>query len=197
MDRREALTILTAAPLAALARWPLARVGLASEWAQRALTQRAAGAAYVPKFFTAHEYETVGTLVDVIIPRDERSGSASDAGVPEFMDFMMTDDASLQTGTRGGLAWLDAECHRRSAKTFVQSSDAERTAVLDDIAWPAKARPEMSQGVAFFNDFRDLTASGFWSSKLGVQDIGYVGNQFMGQWNGCPPEQLAKLGLPA
>ena len=67
--------------------------------------------------------------------------------------------------------------------------------MLDDIAWPAKARAEMSQGVAFFNDFRDLTASGFWSSKLGVADIGYLGNQFVGQWNGCPPEQLAKLGV--
>jgi gluconate 2-dehydrogenase gamma chain len=195
MDRREALAILAAAPLAAIARWPLARVGLASEWARRALEQRTTGEPYVPTFFTAHEYETVNTLVDLIIPRDERSGSATDAGVPEFMDFMMTDDASLQTGTRGGLAWLDAECHRRSGKTFVQATDAERTAVLDDIAWPAKARPEMSQGVAFFNDFRDLTASGFWSSKLGVQDIGYLGNQFVGQWNGCPPEQLQKLGV--
>jgi len=195
MDRREALAILAGAPLAAIARWPLTRVGLASEWAQASLVRRGAGEPYAPRFFTAHEYETVNVLVDLIIPRDARSGGATDAGVPEFIDFMMTDDPDLQTGTRGGLAWLDAECHRRSGKTFVACTDAERTAVLDDIAWPAKARTEMSQGVAFFSDFRDLTASGFWSSKLGVADIGYLGNQFLGQWNGCPPEQLQKLGV--
>jgi len=195
MDRREALAILAGAPLAAIARWPLTRVGLASEWAQASLARRGAGEPYAPRFFTTHEYETVNVLVDLIIPRDERSGGATDAGVPEFIDFMMTDDPDLQTGTRGGLAWLDAECHRRSGKTFVACSDAERAGVLDDIAWPAKARKEMSQGVAFFSDFRDLTASGFWSSKLGVADIGYLGNQFLGQWNGCPPEQLQKLGV--
>ena len=74
-------------------------------------------------------------------------------------------------------------------------ADAHRRQTLDDIAWPKRARPEHSQGVAFFNRFRDLTASGFWSSAMGVKDIDYVGNTFVAEWKGCPPEVLAKLGL--
>ena len=95
----------------------------------------------------------VRVLVDLIIPKDERSGSATDAGVPEFMDFMMNDQPARQTAMRGGLAWIDLECQDRFDKRFLECTAAERTAVLDDIAWPAKARPEFSQGVAFFNSF--------------------------------------------
>src|SRR6266550_6017058 len=111
----------------------------------------ARGTTYEPKAFTAHEWETVRVLVDLIIPKDERSGSATEAGVPEFMDFMLGDDPDLQTPVRGGLAWLDHECADRYGKTFVACTAAERTAVLDDVAWPAKAKPEHAVGVAFFN----------------------------------------------
>ena len=127
-------------------------------------------------------------------PKDERSGSATDAGVPEFMDFVMTDRPEGQDAVRGGLAWLDTECRRRFAKTFVACAAAERTAVLDDIAWPDRAKPELSHGVAFFNRFRDLTASGFWSSKMGVEDLQYIGNVAVTDWQGCPPAALEKLG---
>src|SRR2546422_633470 len=150
---------------------------------------------YQPKNFTAHEWDTVRLLVDLIIPKDERSGSATEAGVPEFMDFMLGDDPDLQTPVRGGLAWLDHECDDRWGKTFVACTASERTALLDDIAWPKRAKPEHSAGVAFFNSFRDLTASGFFSSKLGVQDLRYIGNTFVSEWKGCPPEALAKLGV--
>jgi hypothetical protein len=150
---------------------------------------------YAPTFFTPHEWETVRVLVDLIIPRDERSGSATDAGVPEFMDFMMGDRPDGQVPMRGGLAWLDNEAYERSGKTFLTSTEAERTAILDDIAWPKKARAEMSQGVAFFNMFRDMTASGFWSSKIGVTDLDYQGNTFVAEWKGCPPAALQKLGV--
>jgi hypothetical protein len=153
---------------------------------------------FVPAFFTPHEYETVRVLVDLIIPRDERSGSATDAGVPEFMDFMMADDSTppeARTAMRGGLAWLDAECVRRFGTPFVGCAAAERTALLDDIAWPARARPELSNGVAFFSAFRDLTASGFWSSEMGVQDLQYRGNAFVPQWTGCPDAALRKVGV--
>jgi hypothetical protein len=148
-----------------------------------------------PGFFTPHEYETVRVLVDLIIPRDERSGSATDAGVPAFMDFMMIDRPDNQTRIRGGLAWMDAECERRFGKTFVACSDPERTALLDDIAWPERAKPGMSQGVAFFNRFRDLTASGFFSSKMGVDDLRYEGNTYVREWTGCPTAALEKLGV--
>ena len=164
----------------------------AAEFAAKA---RSGGRGYEPKFFTPHEWETVRVLVDLVIPRDGRSGSATDAGVPEFMDFVLTDEPGRRTAMRGGLAWLDHECDDRYGKTFVACADDERAAVLDDIAWPKKAKSEYSAGVAFFNSFRDLTASGFFSSKPGVQDLRYIGNTFVAEWKGCPPEALAKLGV--
>ena len=99
---------------------------------------------------------------------------------------------------RGGLAWLDRECAERFGKSFLDATEADRKALLDDIAYPAKAkaRPELGPGVAFFNSFRDLTASGFWSSKMGVEDLKFIGNTFNPNWNGAPPEVLRKLGLP-
>ena len=192
MDRREAVRILAVAPLAVAFRWAPESVRVATALAREALAR---GLPYEPKNFTAHEWETVRLLVDLIIPKDERSGSATEAGVPEFMDFMLGDDPDLQTPIRGGLAWLDRTCDDRFGKTFVACTDAERAGVLDDIAWPKKAKPEHSAGVAFFNSFRDLTASGFFSSKVGVADLRYIGNTFVTEWKGCPPEALAKLGV--
>src|SRR5690606_14006568 len=144
MTRREALAALAAAPLVALT-WSSAEAEQAS---LRAVAARkaaaAAGEAYQPQFFTAHEYETVRVLVDMILPADERSGSATDAGVPEFMDFIMIDMPQRQEAMRKGLAWLDAHCRMRHGKDFLTASDAERRAVLDEIAWPRRARPEVA-----------------------------------------------------
>jgi len=137
----------------------------------------------------------VRVLVDLIIPKDGRSGSATDAGVPEFMDFMMVDDPGRQTPMRGGLAWIDHECEDRFDKRFLECTPAERAAVLDDIAWPQKAKPELAHGVAFFSNFRDLTASGFWTTRMGIDDLQYMGNRSVARWNGCPPEALKKLGV--
>jgi hypothetical protein len=159
------------------------------------MVRTAAKTPYAPTFFTPHEWDTVRVLVDLVIPKDERSGSATDAGVPEFMDFMMGDRPDGQVPMRGGLAWLDNECYERSGKTFFASSENERMAVLEDIAWPKKAKPAMSQGVAFFNMFRDLTASGFWSSRIGVADLDYQGNTFIREWVGCPEAALRKLDV--
>jgi hypothetical protein len=197
LSRRDALRILGVAPLAAT-------LGLAPDHLERAaravanLETLPASQAAVPAFFSAHEWQTVRLLVAYVIPRDERSGSATDAKVPEFMDFLLSDkDASLgnKTAMHGGLAWLDNECRSRFAKTFVQATDAERRQVLDDIAWPKKARPEMRHGVTFFSRFRDLTASGFFSSAMGWKDVQYQGNVALPEWKGCPPEALAKLGV--
>ena len=192
MDRRSAIRVLGVAPVATAFRWAPESVREAAAQARETLAR---GAPYEPKHFTAHEWDTVRLLVDLIIPKDDRSGGATDAAVPEFMDFMLGDDPDLETPIRGGLAWLDHECDDRWSKTFVASSDAERTALLDDIAWPKKAKPQHAAGVAFFNSFRDLTASGFFSSKLGVQDLRYIGNTFVAEWKGCPPEALDKLGV--
>lgn len=196
VSRRAVLRLIASAPMAAGLVWTEAEAQEAHHLAQsaRAAAQRAK-VAFKPKFFTAHEYATVRVLVDLIIPRDERSGSATDAGVPEFMDFIVLDQPARQTAMRGGLAWLDLECHKRFDKTFLTITEVQRTAVLDDIAWPQRATPAMSHGVAFFNSFRDLTASGFWTSKIGIEDLKYMGNTFVAEWNGCPDEALKKLGL--
>src|SRR5712664_1087899 len=192
MKRRDAVQLLAVAPLTAAFRWAPESVREASARARDALAR---GAPYEPKQFTPHEWDTVRVLVDLIIPKDERSGSATEAGVPEFMDFMLGDDPELQTPVRGGLAWLDHECDDRYGKTFVACTAAERGAVLDAVAWPAKAKPEHAAGVELFNRFRDLTAAGSFSRRAGVQELRYVGNTFVAEWKGCPPEALAKLGV--
>ena len=194
LNRRTVLQLLGAAPVAAGFTWTDAEAAHAAEGAQAARKPAAAGA-YKPKFFTAHEWTTVRILVDMIIPKDDRSGSATDAGVPEFMDFMMDDTPNRQTAMRGGLAWIDRRSEDRYEKRFADCTPAERAAVLDEIAWPQKASPEVSHGVAFFNSFRDLTASGFWSSKMGVEDLKYLGNVMNPNWTGCPPEAMKKLGV--
>ena len=96
---------------------------------------------------------------------------------------------------RGGLAWLDLQASERFGTTFIRATDTQRRQILDDIAWPKKAKPEFSQGVAFFTRFRDLTASGFFSSEMGYKDVKFVGNVALPSWNGCPPEANAKLGV--
>ena len=192
-SRRDALKVLLAAPAVSFV-WTEAEAAQAVASAQAA---RAAATAkpFVPKFFTPTEFKLVSVLADIVIPKDERSGSATDAGVPEFMDFMMIDQPARQVAMRGGLAWLDLECQKRFDKTFLNCVESERTAVLDDLAWPAKAKPEFAHGVAFFSNFRDLTASGFWTTRMGIDDLQFMGNRSVARWNGCPPEALKKLGV--
>lgn len=192
ISRREAVQLLGALPFVTLLHLPEADRERARAFVDAALDQ---GAAFVPKFFTPAEFRTVRVLGDIIIPRDERSGSASDAGTPEFIDFMMIDRPGNQKWMRDGLAWLDAQSSSRFSKSFADASTSEREAILDDIAWPARAPAAMAAGVSFFNRFRDLTATGFWSSRIGVKDLRYVGNVFVSEWNGCPPAALKKLGV--
>lgn len=145
-------------------------------------------------FFTPHELATVTILADIIIPKDEVSGSASDAKVPEFIEFIMKDQPQHQTPMRGGLRWLDVQCLNRYEKTFKECSSVQQMEMVDQIAWPEKAKPEMVQGVAFFNLVRNLTASGFYSSEAGVKDLGYEGNK-PNKWNGVPEDVLAQYNL--
>lgn len=194
MQRREMVRLLAAAPLAMAFDWTPQEVERARGAVLATRKAASAGAQFEPQFFTAHEYETVRILVDLILPRDERSGSATDAGVPEFMDFIVADQQGRQTAMRGGLAWIDVQCKRRFGSTFVECAVEQRTELLDELAWPERARPELSHGVAFFTSFRDLTASGFWSSRMGVEDLQYLGNVAT-EWDGCPEEQLRKLGV--
>jgi len=195
INRRAMLQLLGSAPVVAGLTWTDAEAAQAAQAAKSTQAAKRAGTAYKPKFFNAHEWATINVLVDIIIPKDERSGSATEAGVPVFMDFLLDDQPNRQTAMRGGLAWIDLECQDRYDKRFLECTADERAAVLDDIAWPQKAKPEFAHGVAFFNSFRDLTASGFWSSKMGVEDLQYMGNVMVAEWKGCPPDALKKLGL--
>jgi gluconate 2-dehydrogenase gamma chain len=186
MDRRQALELLASIPFASV----FALTGV-----EVARAQEAVRSGFTPQFFADHEYRTVRILVDLILPRDERSGSATEAGVPEFMDFMMIDQPERQVAMRGGLALLDLECRERFGKRFIDSNVDQKTALLDLLAWPDRAPEELSQGVAFFTSFRDLTATGFFTSKMGFDDLAYMGNEFVTEWKGCPEETIRKLGL--
>jgi gluconate 2-dehydrogenase gamma chain len=145
-------------------------------------------------FFTADEMITVMVLSNLIIPEDEYSGNATQAGVPDFIEFMMKDRPELQTPVRGGLKWLDTEANKRFDHTFRDCNEEQQTQILDDIAYPETTRNGMQHGVVFFSLFRDLVASGFWSSRIGIEDIGYLGNRGA-IWDGPPKEVLDKMGL--
>jgi gluconate 2-dehydrogenase gamma chain len=145
-------------------------------------------------FFTADEMAVITLLGDIVIPRDEVSGSASDAGVPAFIEFIVKDKPELQVPVRGGLRWLEVQTLKRFSKSFKDCTEKERLEMVDMIAWPAKAKPENAQGVAFFNTMRNLTASGFYTSKIGLEDIGYKGNT-PNKWNGVPDEVLKQYGV--
>lgn len=153
--------------------------------------QRLAG----EQFFSVHELATISVLADIIIPADGLSGSATDAGVPDFIEFMAKDIPSHQTPLRGGLKWLDVQSHRRFGHVFVECSDEQQLVLVNDIAYPGKTKPELVQGAAFFSLMRNLTASGFFTSEIGVKDIGYLGNR-PGVWDGVPKEVLEAHGFP-
>jgi gluconate 2-dehydrogenase gamma chain len=196
ITRREALKLFGAAPAAAAMVWTPAEVEAAHARAEQSRQSAARRSVrFEPKFFTAHEYATVVVLVDLIIPRDERSGSATEAGVPEFMDFMMVDEPRRQTAMRGGLALIDRLCEQRFDKRFLDCSEADRKRLLDEIAFPASAPPPLAHAVAFFSSFRDLTAGGFWTTKMGIADLQYQGNTFAPDWDGCPAEALKHLDV--
>jgi hypothetical protein len=190
MDRRDSMKLIVVTPfVAGLACRRAADVTPVAPVPESVLVY------YAAQFFSGSEFRTVRVLADMIIPADERSGSASDAYVPEFIDFTVNDRPALQTPVRGGLHWLDSACRRRFGAAFAECSEQDRTAMLEDIAWPDSAPEEYRAGVAFFNTFRDLVASGFWSSRMGVEDLGYTGNVAVASWEGCPTEALDRLGV--
>jgi len=184
--------MVTGAPVAAALVWTPAEARAAHEQVEKAA---AAAKPFTPKFFKPNEYAMVSILVDLIIPRDERSGSATDAGVPQFMDFMMIDQPRRQVAMRGGLAMIDRLAVGRLGKRFTAASDAQRRQLLDEIAYTSNPDRGLSQAIVFFSSFRDLTASGFWSTKMGIADLQYQGNVFVSEWNGCPAPALKHLGV--
>ena len=146
------------------------------------------------KFFDDHEMKTITILSDIIIPKDEVSGSASEAGVPAFIEFIAKDMPRYQTPLRGGIKWLDIQSLKRFNADFASCTAQQQIEIVDDIAFPEKAKPEFQQGVSFFNTMRDLTACGFFTSEIGIKDLGYMGNK-PNQWDGVPEDVLAQYGV--
>jgi hypothetical protein len=146
------------------------------------------------KFFTAHELKTVSVLSDIILPADAQSGSATQAGVPAFIEFMMKDQPTYQTPMRGGLMWLDSQAKKRFEKKFVNCTSTQQLEIVDDIAYPEDVKPDMRQGVAFFNLMRNFVVTGFYTSQMGIKDLGYMGNT-PNVWQGVPEDVLKQYGL--
>ena len=197
-QRRALLKVLTAIPASALV--PVTHAAGAerkhSEGGAPALSSPPAKAAYIPKILDANEWKTICVLSDLIIPADERTGGATQAGVPEFIDaWLDLRRGDLLAEIRGGLTWLAVECNRLFNREFVDCSATQQKQILDRIAYPAKAAPRDASAVAFFNQLRDLVVNGFYSSKMGVKDLPYLGNTLLADWEGCPPDVLAKLEL--
>jgi hypothetical protein len=145
-------------------------------------------------FFTEPEMAVITILADIIIPKDEVSGSASEAKVPEFIEFIVKDMPEHQTPMRGGLRWLEIYTFKKFNKSFKDCSTEQLISIVDEIAYPKKAKKEVAQGVAFFNKMRDLTVTGFYTTQMGGEDLGYVGNR-PNQWNGVPDDVLKQYNI--
>ena len=153
--------------------------------------EKAASAAgkYVPKFFPPHQYEALVSLCDTIIPKDEKSGGAVEAGAPEFIDLITSENVEFQTRLGGGLMWLDNHCVDEFGKVYMECTAEQRKTTLDLIAYRknGKERPELKQGIAFFAVLRNMTCDGFYTSKIGIADLQYIGNTSRSDFPGCPP----------
>lgn len=147
-----------------------------------------------PNYFTEHEMATIAILADIIIPKDEVSGSATDAKVPDFIEYIVKEKTEHQTPMRGGLRWMDMYCLNNYGKTFRESDDKQKMALVDAIAYPKKVKPELRQGAAFFSLMRNLTATGFYTTEIGYKDVGFMGNR-PNQWNGVPADVLKQYGV--
>lgn len=143
-------------------------------------------------YLNEHELATIAVLCDIILPATADAGSANDAEVPAFIEFIVKDIPSHQLPMRGGLMWLDGETNTRFNKEFVNCTDTEQIQIIDDIAYPDPEgkKPTMSQGIKFFDLMRNLTLTGYYTTRIGLDDLGYTGN-YANVWDGIPEEVLA------
>jgi gluconate 2-dehydrogenase gamma chain len=145
--------------------------------------------AYTPKFFPPPQYKTLQSLCEAIIPADTDCGGAIEAGAPEFIDLLTSENPEYQLKLGGGLMWLDSVCADRYGKPYVDCNLQQQSEILDLIAYRKNAEqdPGLRQGVVFFSFLRDLTADGFFTSEIGIAYLGYIGNTFVNEFRGCPP----------
>ena len=155
----------------------------------RAERSQTPAGSYTPKFFNSHEYRTLQFLCQAIVPPDERSGGAIEAGAPEFIDLLTSENKQYQLTLGGGLLWLDATCRVRYGKVFLKCRPVDQNQILELIAFRAHAikDPSLSQGVKFFAFLRNLTLDGFYTSEIGIKDLQYIGNTHLADFPGCPP----------
>jgi gluconate 2-dehydrogenase gamma chain len=144
---------------------------------------------YAPKFFDAHQYKTLQSLCETILPADADSGGAIEGGAPEFIDLLTSENAEYQAKLAGGLKWLDTTCTARHSNAYVDCTPQQQNEILDLIAYRKNAEQDesLSQAVEFFSFLRNFTADGFFTSKIGIKYLGYVGNTFLVEFPGCPP----------
>jgi gluconate 2-dehydrogenase gamma chain len=164
----------------------------AAEYAHHMIAQQKAATpakAYAPKFFSAHEYKTLQALCQAIIPADADSGGAIEAGAPEFIDLLTSENPDYQRILGGGLLWLDSTCSDRYEKAYLDCSPDQQKEMLELIAYRrnAVANPALNPGVEFFSFLRNMTADGFFTSEIGIKYLGYIGNTFLKEFPGCPP----------
>jgi gluconate 2-dehydrogenase gamma chain len=164
----------------------------AAEYAHRMVRAEKAAAenhAYAPKFFSARAYKTLQALCQTIIPSDEDAKGALEAGAPEFIDLITSENQQYQVALGGGLMWLDTTCIDRYGKVYLECTPAQQKEILDLIAYRknAKLDPSLGQGIEFFALLRKLTADGFFTSEIGIEYLGYIGNTFVKDFPGCPP----------
>jgi len=164
----------------------------AAEHAHRMVREdrsQSAGGAYTPQFFPAHSYETLRSICQTIIPPDDKAGGALEAGAPEFIDLLTSENHDYQLTLGGGIAWLDSTCSDRYGTVYLECSAGQRKAILDQIAYRENAQkdPALGPGVAFFSLLRDLTTDGFFTSKIGIEYLEYIGNTYLAEFPGCPP----------
>lgn len=167
---------------------PAKAAELAHEMIQKEKAASPAGK-YMPKFFPSRHFQTLLLLCNAIIPKDEVSGGAVEAGAPEFIDLLTSENEEYQMALGGGLMWLDNFCTDRYEHTFIECTTGQQKEVLELIAFRknAKTDPALSQGVAFFAKLRKMTCDGFYTSKIGIEDLKYIGNTALAEFPGCPP----------
>jgi len=143
---------------------------------------------YAPKFFPEHQYKTLRALCQAIIPSDEENGGAMEAGAPEFIDLLSSENKDLQLQLGGGIMWLDAACIERYGQSYLQCTPGQQTEMLDLIAFRknAEKNPWLSPGIEFFSTLRKYTADGFFTSEIGIKYLGYIGNTYLKEFPGCP-----------
>ena len=163
----------------------------AAEYAHHMVKAEKAAAenVYTPKFFSPHAYKTLQRLCQTIIPSDDDAKGAIEAGAPEFIDLLTSENKAYQVALGGGLMWLDNTCIDRYGKVYLECTPEQQKEMLERIAYRknAKQDPSLGQGVEFFSFLRKMTADGFFTSEIGINYLGYVGNTFVSDFPGCPP----------